>query len=121
MSAGFFTALIYVFGFVGLASLGLLPLRVWKVLRSAFKGSLLPTSRLASLVFITLMAAVALWADMQITIRIFKCLTESYCGPGVASGWAYLAMLGAVYVVFEVVVFVMQKISRASAGPAGFS
>lgn len=121
MSAGFFTALIYVFGFVGLASLGLLPLRVWKVLRSAFKGSLLPTSRLASLVFIALMAAVALWADMQITIRIFKCLTESYCGPGVASGWTYLAMLGAVHIIFEVVVFVMQKISRASAGPAGFS
>jgi len=107
MSAWFFTALIYLFGFVGLASIGILPLRAWKALRSAFEGSLAPTARTTSLVFIALMAAVALWADMQITIRIFKCLTESYCGPGVASGWTYLATLGAVCI--------------ASAGTAGFS
>jgi hypothetical protein len=121
MSAWFFTALIYVFGFVGLASIGILPLRAWKALRSALKGSLLPAPRTASLVFITLMAAVALWADMQITILIFTCLTESYCGPGVASGWTYLAMLGAVYLAFEVVVFVMQKINRAGTGSASSS
>jgi len=113
MSAWLFTALIYLFGFIGLASIGLLPFRAWHALRSAFKGSSFPTSRTASLVFIALIAAIALWADMQITVRIFKCLTESYCGPGVASGWTYLAMLGVVYFVFEVVVFVMQKISRA--------
>ena len=121
MSAWFFTALIYVFGFVGLASIGILPPRAWKALRSVFEGSLAPTPRTASLVFIALMAAVALWAEMQITIRIFRCPTESYCGPGVASGWAYLAMLGAVYFAFEVVVFVMQKISRAGTGSASSS
>lgn len=121
MSPWFFTALIYLFGFVGLASIGILPLRAWKALRSAFEGSLAPTARTASLVFIALMAAVALWADMQITIRIFKCLTESYCGPSVASGWAYLAMFGAVYFIFEVVVFVIQKINRAGTGSASSS
>jgi hypothetical protein len=107
MSEWFFTALIYLVGFVGLASIGILPLLAWKALRSAFEGSLAPTATTTSLVFIALMAAVALWADMQITIRIFKCLTEGYCGPGVAGGWTYLATLGAVCI--------------ASAGTAGFS
>ncbi len=99
--------LFHALGFVGLASIGLIPLRVWQVMRRAlaFKRSRL------LIVFLVLIAAIALWGDAQITTRIFKCLTESYCGPGVASGWIYLAMLGVVYLVFEVSALLTQKIS----------
>jgi hypothetical protein len=56
----------------------------------------------------------ALWGDVQITMRIFRCLTETYCGPGVASGWIYLAMLGVVYLAFEAVIVVLLKVERAN-------
>lgn len=115
MSASSFTFLIYLFGFVGLASIGLLPFRAWQTFRSLSTSRSFTISRTASFVFIALMAAVALWADVQITARIFKCLTGRYCGPTLASGWIYLAVLGVVYVVFEAAVLVMQKISRAKA------
>ncbi len=115
VSASFFTSLIYLFGFVGLASIGLLPFRAWQTLRSLSKSKSSPISRAASLVFIALIAAVALWADVQVTARIFKCLTGRYCGPTIAGGWIYLAMLGVVYFAFETAVLVVQKISRDKA------
>ena len=65
--------------------------------------------------FALLVAAAALWSDVQITARIFKCLTETYCGPGVASGWTYLAMLGVVYLAFEAVMFVLRRASQLKA------
>lgn len=109
MNSSLGSALIYLLGFVGLASIGLIPLRVWQVLRRALafkKPKLL-------IVFLALIATMALWGDAQITTRIFRCLTENYCGPGIASGWVYLAMLGVVYLVFEVSVLLTRKISRA--------
>lgn len=118
MSTSLLSALIYLLGFVGLASIGLLPLRSWQVLREALKSSSLK-QRKAFVILAVLIAAGALWSDVQTTTRIFKCLTQNYCGPGVASGWSYLAMLGAVYLAFEAVIYVMQKkISRVKApGP----
>ncbi|WP_411849348.1 hypothetical protein ACLB90_09905 [Stenotrophomonas sp. LGBM10] len=115
MSASSFTFLIYLFGFVGLASIGLLPFRAWQTLRGLSRSKSFPISRTASFVFIALIAAVALWADVQVTARIFKCLTGRYCGPTIAGGWIYLAMLGVVYFVFEAAVLGMQRISRAKA------
>lgn len=105
MSASFFSALIYVLGFVGLVAIGLLPLRVWQVLRST-------RGEKWAFVFVVLIAAVALWNEVRITARIFRCLTETYCGPSIASGWTYLAALGVVYLSFEVAVFVLRKIVR---------
>lgn len=103
------SVLVYLLGFVGIASIGLLPLRSWQELRNVFKGSK------ALIAFVALITAVVLWSNVQITMRIFKCLTETYCGPGVASGWTYLAMLGAVYLAFEAVIFIVQKIGRTKA------
>jgi hypothetical protein len=39
-------------------------------------------------------------------------LTEAYCGPGVASGWGYLAMLGAVFFAFEAVSYLLRKVAQ---------
>jgi hypothetical protein len=106
------TALIYLLGFIGLASIGLLPLRSWQALKDVFK-SRTQTGRKALVAFVVLITAGALWSDVQITARIFRCLTETYCGPGVASGWTYLAMLGVVSLAFESVIFVTQKIGQS--------
>lgn len=119
MNTPLITELIYVLGFIGLASIGLLPIRSWQVLRSVFKGgwSQMPGKVLAA--FVVLITVGALWSDLQITARIFRCLTETYCGPSVASGWTYLAMLGVVYLAFEAVVFVMRKVGPSeSISPA---
>lgn len=106
MSASVFSALIYMLGFVGLVAIGLLPLRVLQVL-----GSTRGTKW--AFAFAVLIAAVALWNEVRTTARIFRCLTETYCGPSVASGWTYLAVLGVVYLSFEVASWVLRKIVRS--------
>lgn len=115
MSTPFFSGLIYLLGFIGLASIGLFPFRSWQVLRGIFRRDASRTPRKALAAFAVLVVAAALWIDVQIVARIFRCLTQTYCGPSVASGWTYLAMLGAVYLAFEAIVFVVQKIDRAKA------
>lgn len=113
MNTSLFSALIYLLGFIGLASIGLLPLRSWQGLRGVFRSGPFQTPRKLLAAFVVLITAGALWSDVQITARIFRCLTETYCGPGVASGWTYLAMLGVVYLAFEAVIFAMLKVGRA--------
>lgn len=112
MNTALFSGMIYLLGFVGLAAIGLLPLRSWQVLRSVLRSSASREPRKALTAFVVLVAAVALWSDVQITARIFRCLTEAYCGPGIASGWTYLAMLGIVYLAFEAVMFVLRRIGQ---------
>ena len=85
------SGLIYLLGFVGLVSIGVLPLRSLRVLRNVFRRGASHTSRKVLAAFVVLVAAAALWGDVQIMMRIFKCLTRTYCGPGIASGWTYLA------------------------------
>ena len=109
----FLNELIYLLGFIGLGSIGLLPLRSWQVLKKVFRSRAVRSPKKVLTVSAVLITAIALWIDIQITIRIFRCLTETYCGPGVASGWTYLAMLGVVYLVFEALIFVIQKIDKA--------
>jgi hypothetical protein len=109
------SVLIYPFGFIGLAAVGLLPLRSWQVSRSFLSSGTPPSLRKELFAFAALVAAAALWSDMEITVRIFKCLTETYCGPGVASGWTNLAMLGVVYLAFEAVMFVLRRVGRLKA------
>lgn len=104
--------LIYLLGFIGLASIGLLPLRSWQVLRNVLKSGAVHMPRKAAAAFAMLIATAAVWSDVQITARIFKCLTETYCGPSIASGWTYLAMLGVVYLAFEAVMFVLRRFSQ---------
>jgi hypothetical protein len=115
MSEQLLSGLIYLLGFTGLASIGLLPLRSWQVLKSVLGGDMSSKRRKALAIFVVLIVAAALWSDVQITTRIFTCLTETYCGPGIASGWTYLALLGVVYLAFEAVMLVLRKIGPLKA------
>jgi len=109
------SGLIYLLGFIGLVSIGVLPLRSWQVLRNVFRSQASHTSRKVLTAFVVLVSAAALWGDVQITMRIFKCLTGTYCGPGIASGWTYLAMLGVVYLAFETIMFVLRRAGQFKA------
>ncbi|UTY59408.1 hypothetical protein [Massilia sp. erpn] len=114
MSLPFESVVIYLLGFVGLAAAGLVPYRSWLLMIEVPKGDAPQGRKRAVLVVAALISAAALWGDVQIVARVFACLTEAYCGPGVASGWMYLAMLGVVYVAFEVVSYVLRRALRGS-------
>ncbi|WP_394003209.1 hypothetical protein ACF3M1_01360 [Luteimonas sp. WGS1318] len=113
MSAYIFSVFIYVLGFIGLASIGLFPLRAWQVLRIFFRRdpSHTPGKALAALAM--LVVAAVFLVNVQVVLRIFRCLTQTYCGPSIGSGWTYLGVLGAVYLAFELIAFLMKKLSRA--------
>lgn len=112
MSEPLVVCLIYMLGFIGLASIGLFPIRSWQLLKSMLRDRPLQMRRKALAVFALLIAAVGLWSDVYIAIRLFRCLTETYCGPSVASGWIYLAMLGVVYLAFETVTALLKRLGR---------
>ena len=108
MNTSLLSGLIYLLGFIGVAAIGLLSVRSWQVLRVVLRNRPARTLDGVLAALAILITGAALWSDLQITVRIFKCLTEAYCGPGVASGWAYLAMLGAVYIGFEIAFFLLK-------------
>lgn len=110
------SAAVYLLGFVGLAAAGLVPYRSWLLMIAVFNSNALQSRRRSLLFVAALVSAAALWGDVQICARVFACLTEAYCGPSIASGWGYLAMLGVVYVAFEAMSYLLRKMSRSRAG-----
>ncbi len=105
------SAAVYLFGLVGFAAVGLLPYRSWLLMFDVAKSQVPQVRKRSVFVIAALVCAVALWGDLQIGSRVFGCLTAAYCGPGAASGWGYLAMLGVVYVVFEAASYLLRKAS----------
>ncbi len=107
MSDTYFNLAIYLLGFIWLVSIGLIPFRSWNALslernranRSKWKISTIP---------VVTISMVALGADIKVSERIFSCLTKVYCGPNIASGWIYLAVLGGIYLIFEATIALMK-------------
>lgn len=106
------SAVVYALGFVGLASFGLIPCRSWALLSNITRGQVSRRRKHTVLMIAVLVIAASVWCGVVIAMRLFVCLTEPYCGPGVASGWGYLAMLGAVYMAFEAAGYSLRKGSR---------
>lgn len=109
MSAVVARNLAFFLGFIGLASVGLIYFRSWQISILVFRRDAQKTSVVSSILVILLTGGV-LWWDTKTMVKIFKCLTETYCGPNVASGWAYLASLGAIYFAFELLILLMRKL-----------
>jgi hypothetical protein len=99
LNESFVAGALYVAGAIGLLAVGLVPTRVLAVLRSLARS----TARIVWAWRVVLLAAsaAAIVVDLTIGWRVFRCLTGRYCGPGVASGWTYLAILGLCYLAFE--------------------
>ncbi|MCX2784639.1 hypothetical protein OQJ46_16770 [Microbulbifer thermotolerans] len=117
MNASLSSALVYILGFIGLIAIGVIPVRSWFVLRRAYKGAhgVHKLGKLLTALLVLIVVAI-LWGDLQVATRIFKCLTETYCGPSIASGWTYLAILGFWYLIFEAVIFVVHRFAGGTEG-----
>ncbi len=118
MSGSIQQALLSLLGFIGLGAVGLLPYRSWRLLQSLLgRGQRTSQKALSALALVIVVAV--LGADIDVASRIHQCLTHqymtdsAYCGPSVGSGWIYLSMLGAVYLAFELVGNLMQRVHRA--------
>lgn len=112
MSMTFESAAVYLLGFFGLAAAGLLPYRSCVLMIDVFKIEMPRVRKHLLFVVAALTSAIALWSEIQVVGRVFACLTEAYCGPSIASGWGYLAMLGIVYFAFEAVNYLLRQVVR---------
>lgn len=115
MNISFESGAVCLLGFVGLAAAGLLPYRSWLLMPGVFETGVSQVRKRSVFAIAALTCAIALRSEIQVVVRVFKCLTEAYCGPSVASGWGYLAMLGVVYIAFEAVSYLLRKGLRVSA------
>ena len=116
MSLQSFESIVYVLGFTGLAAIGLLPIRCWRFMTNVVGRRSRAMPLLALIAFAISLAALVI--EFNVIGRVFRCLTETYCGPSIASGWVQLAILGAVYLTFEGLALVILRISKPRATAA---
>lgn len=101
---------LYVSGAIGLFSIGIIPLRVAQLWRRWLKELPDRTRSTLHLIFIAVVPTLALlWLHLVVLFRVVRCLTSMTCGPGVASGWLYLAVLGIAYVVMEIALLIVGR------------
>lgn len=96
-----FAGSIYAFGFLGLFAITLLPLRAFLALRrNSYLWHASAVGKTALLV-VAVAAIAAVSLSIPPVAKVFRCLTETYCGANRASGWFFLAFIGALYLGFE--------------------
>jgi len=96
-----FAGAMYVLGFLGLLAITLLPLRAFLALRRNSYLWHASTIGKAALLVVAVAAISAIWLSIPNFAKVFRCLTEMSCGPNRASGWFFLAFMGAFYLGFE--------------------
>ncbi len=107
-----FAGTINALGFLGLFGVTLLPLRTFFAVRrnaALWRGPMLGKIALA-LVAVAGISAIA-FAVPQVA-GVFRCLTELHCGANRASGWFFLATLGAFYGMFELFSIIVLWVAR---------
>ncbi len=113
MAYGLFVAAIYAFGVVGFAGCTLLWVRIWQLLaqgRAVTWWRKDFVTRLCVLVVIPLATFCVLALVLETGPDIFRCLTESRCGPNLAGGLINLAIFGLFYAGVELL-FLIAKFS----------
>ena len=115
MSETAFAAMFYGLGFVGLASLTIIWLRIWQLARgdyvSLWRAGAAP--RVMALVLVPLLAW-SLFVWFGTIRRVLRCLTDPPCGPNKSAGWINLAIFGGIYLLVETVLLV-GRVSRRRA------
>lgn len=97
---------IYTLGVIGLLAIGVIPLRLISMLRQRrprADGNVSLRLVIWSLGLLACFAALVL--DVLVIVRLVKCLTSTVCGPGVATGWFNVSLLGATYILMELVLW----------------
>lgn len=95
--------LFYGLGALGLFAIGALPLRTY------FIASRLRTASRPTWQFLTVLAAALCAAALasQFLLQLARCLLGYHCSANAAGGWINAAFLGAIYVCFELAVFIV--------------
>jgi heme/copper-type cytochrome/quinol oxidase subunit 3 len=95
--------LFYGLGALGLFAIGALPLRTYMI-----AGKLRAAARPAwQLLTILATAICAVVLASQFLLQLAKCLLGYHCSANAAGGWINAAFLGAIYVFFELVAFIV--------------
>ena len=106
---------IFGLGAVGFIGITLIPLRGYLVLRRhrQLVGS---NAAGASVYLLMMMAALsAVVAAVSPLMRVSKCLLDApVCHPNQSGGWFFLAAIGFVYLVLEMLLFVLGWLARRS-------
>ena len=109
---------IYALGFLGLFAFTLLPLRAFLALRRNLHLWHATAIGKVALLVVAVVAVTAISLSVFPVTRVFRCLTETYCGPNRAHGWFYLAFIGMIYLGFEalskITLAVARRVSRAA-------
>ncbi|MCC8362744.1 hypothetical protein LK996_06600 [Lysobacter sp. A6] len=92
--------IVLLLGWLGLFGIGAIPIRSWTIAKHAWGAARHRRRLLAALLLLPMVVMIPI--DLEIAIRVHRCLASQYCGPSVASGWLYLAFLGLAYAVFEI-------------------
>jgi len=101
--------LFYGLGAIGLFSIGALPLRTYMITRKLRAASGQNWQTLTVLAAATIAVALA----TQFLLQLAKCLLVSYqCSASAAGGWLNAAFLGAIYLGFELVAFIVLLAGR---------
>ena len=113
MSEGFLEFLFYLFGFIGLGAIGLLPYRSWQLLQVFLGRKSQRPSQMALRILALAIVLVGFWLDLEIIKRTYECLNRGYCGPNRTGGMYYLAIFGVLYLLFEIVGQLIRWIDQA--------
>lgn len=113
-----FAGSIHALGFLGLFAITLLPLRAFLALRRNAYLWYASTIGKTALLIVAVAAIAAISLSLPNFAKVFRCLTEMVCGPNRASGWFFLAFIGAVYLGFELLsnaaLLVARRVNRVA-------
>ncbi len=109
-----FAGSIYALGFLGLLAITLLPLRSFLALRRNVHLWHASAVGKAALLLVAVTVVTTISLSIFPFTRVFRCLTEAYCGPNRAHGWLYLAFIGMFYLGFEVLSQTILAVARRS-------
>ena len=109
-----FIAGVYAAGAIGFAGITLIWVRIWQLsfrsgIRELFAADGWPRISLIFLIPLLVWCFVMWFPTAK---RVFRCLTESSCGPNLAAGWIDLAYFGLFYFCAEVMLISARFLAR---------
>jgi len=99
---------IYCLGFIGLAAFGLIPARIWSLLKYVYHITKESKSRYIIIASILILSTPIILYEIEVSRMISDCVVWSKCGPNCGNRWAFLSFLGIAYVFIEILFFAVR-------------
>lgn len=103
---------IYTLGVIGFLAITLMPLRSIKLLfrYQEFIQQSIPSKIISVLLVIN--ATVCFVFAFPLFLKVSKCLIEGYCSANRSGGWLWLCLIGATYILLELISYILFKIEK---------